>query len=312
MRRIPSLLILPNRSDKALETVEKSTRIPSAGFPERDYAREESACCLRKLILDYTLTLRYYTPPPTGIKRFCGEKGEEGRFRVRKGNEWWVAGVGAAILLFLFFYNRQPYVVYSLHWLGWKRGAVGEHRSLEEYLLVNTAALFWLPLLVVALIGKGELKEYGLARGEGLKGVLLALAMYGLMVPLLWFASKRPEFQTYYPLDKRILHEPARAVYFELAYGYYLFCWEFFFRGFLTFGLSRWIGKVAGLVVQAIAFGLMHIGKPVPEMIGAFGGGFVLGWVALQVRSFLPCFWTHWAVSATLDLLLIFGIHSKR
>jgi hypothetical protein len=37
----------------------------------------------------------------------------------------------------------------------------------------------------------------------------------------------------------------------------------------------------------------MYWGKPVPEIIGAFVAGWVLAWLALQVRSFLPCFWLH-------------------
>jgi pyruvate-formate lyase-activating enzyme len=33
-------------------------------------------------------------------------------------SEWWVALLSGLILAFLFFYNRQPYTVYALHWLG--------------------------------------------------------------------------------------------------------------------------------------------------------------------------------------------------
>ncbi len=219
-------------------------------------------------------------------------------------SEWWVALLGGLILAFLFFYNRQSYTVYALHWLGPGRPNAPS-RSWEEYFVVNTATLLWLPVLVIAFIGKGELSQYGLARGDGKQGALLAFLMYVPMVVVLWFASGRPDFQQYYPLDKRILTDPAYAIYFELAYGYYLFCWEFFFRGFLTFGLYRWIGWW-GVGLQALAFGIMHLGKPIPELIGSFIAAVILSWVALRVKSFLPCFWAHWAVSMTLDLMLIY------
>jgi len=219
-------------------------------------------------------------------------------------SEWWVGLLGGLILAFLFLYNRQPYTVYTLHWLGLE-AKNASLRSWEEYFVVNTAMLLWLPVLIMAFVGRGELSQYGLARGDGARGALFAFLMYVPMVVVLWFASQRADFQQYYPLDKRILHDAAYAIYFELAYGYYLFCWEFFFRGFLTFGLYRWIGWW-GVGLQAVAFGLMHMGKPIPELISSFGAAVILSWVALRVKSFLPCFWTHWAVSMTLDLMLIY------
>lgn len=226
---------------------------------------------------------------------------------VKRRGEWWVALVGLLLLAFLFFYNRQPYAAYTLQWLG-VRGDETLLRGLEEYIVVNTACLLWIPVMMIALIGKGDLSQYGLTRGDGKNGALLALLMYAAMFIPLWFASDMPVFKQYYPLDKRVLVNGAYAVYFELIYGYYLFCWEFFFRGFLTFALYRWLGWT-GIVFQAAAFGLMHVGKPVPEMLGSFVAGVILGWVAIRVKSFLPCFWAHWAISMTMDLLLIFRYH---
>ncbi len=220
-----------------------------------------------------------------------------------KKSEAWVALLGALILAFLFAYNYQPYTVYSLRWLGLTT-ETATLRDWNEYLLVNSAMLLWVPVLVLAFLGKGELSQYGMARGDGRLGAIYALLMYIPMALVVYFASQRPDFQAYYPLDKRILTDPAYAVYFELVYGYYLFCWEFFFRGFLTFGLYRWIGWW-GVGVQSVAFALMHWGKPTPEIIGSFFAGIILSAVALRVKSFLPCFWVHWAVSMTLDVILI-------
>ncbi|CUU04547.1 MAG: CPBP family intramembrane metalloprotease [Fimbriimonadales bacterium] len=226
----------------------------------------------------------------------------------RRRSEWWVALLGGLILGFLFAYNMQPHTVWSLQWLRLERDPNAPLRDWNEYLLVNSAMLLWVPVLALAFLGKGELSQYGLARGDGARGALYALLMYLPMAGLVYFASLRPDFQAYYPLDKRILTDYAYAVYFELVYGYYLFCWEFFFRGFLTFGLYRWLGWW-GVGLQAAAFAVMHWGKPVPEIVGAFVAGWVLAWLALRVRSFLPCFWLHWAVSMTLDLILIARHH---
>ncbi|MCS7272654.1 MAG: CPBP family intramembrane metalloprotease [Fimbriimonadales bacterium] len=215
--------------------------------------------------------------------------------------------MGTLVVGFLFAYYAQPYTVDSLRWLG-VQGHATRLRDYNEYILVSSVALLWLPILVLALLGKRDLAHYGLTRGEVKRGLLYALGMYAAMLPLLYFALQRPEFRAYYPLDKRTLTDPAYAVYFQLVYGYYLFCWEFFFRGFLTFGLYRWLGWW-GIGLQAAAFALLHYGKPTLEVIGSFFAALVLSWVALRVKSFLPCFWTHWAVHTTFEVALILQHH---
>lgn len=148
-----------------------------------------------------------------------------------KRAEWEVVILGTLVVAFLFAYYIQPYSVESLRWLGVQR----EHaapRDWNEYILVSSLGLLWLPTLTLAFFGKGELSQYGLARGDGKLGALYALLMYLAMLPLLFYVAQRPDFQQYYPLDKRVLTDPVYAVYFQLAYGYYLFCWEFFSAGF--------------------------------------------------------------------------------
>ena len=41
--------------------------------------------------------------------------------------------------------------------------------------------------------------------------------------------------------------------------GFYMFCWEFFFRGFLLFGLQKSrLGAWGAVIVQALLFALLH------------------------------------------------------
>jgi len=86
----------------------------------------------------------------------------------------------------------------------------------------------------------------------------------------------------------------------------YLFCWEWFFRGFLLFGMAQGFGPVMAAILQAIIFGLAHYGKPPAEMYSAFAGGLILGAVAWRERSFAPAFYTHALVHvAWLGLVLL-------
>ena len=84
----------------------------------------------------------------------------------------------------------------------------------------------------------------------------------------------------------------------------YMFCWEFFFRGFLLFGMAQGFGPVLAIIVQAVIFGLAHLGKPAAETAGAFAGGLILGAVCWQEKSFAPAFYTHALVHLAWAILV--------
>lgn len=199
-----------------------------------------------------------------------------------------VAIVGAAIVLALFQFNKQSH-------------------SYEEYLVTNIAALFWLPMVLILVVTVQEPTSFGFALGDAGKGYRLAGLFFAVMLPVLFIASKMPQFQSYYPIQKLAANDLAYFGYFELTYGMYLFCWEFFFRGFLLFGLSRTIGSWS-VFIQAIAFGIMHLGKPAPEVAASFAAGIILGVLALRVKSFAPGFLLHWACALTFDVFIIMAV----
>lgn len=195
-----------------------------------------------------------------------------------------VAMVGGGVLYYLFHFNQKP-------------------STYEHYLIVNITALFWLPILLV-LFTRQEPSAFGFGLGDAGRGARYAGLLFLGVLPALFFAARMDQFQTYYPIQHRAAHDLAYFGYYELTYGMYLFCWEFFFRGFLLFGLSRQIGSWS-VFVQAVAFGIMHIGKPGPEVAASFAAGVILGIVALRTKSFLPCFALHWASAVTFDILVI-------
>jgi membrane protease YdiL (CAAX protease family) len=87
-----------------------------------------------------------------------------------------------------------------------------------------------------------------------------------------------------------------------------MFAWEFFFRGYLLFGLARTIGWWA-ILVQTAAFGLMHYTKVPMEFYASFLAGIILGWLAFRGKSFLPCFILHWLVSVAFDVMIVLARH---
>ncbi|MCS6829576.1 MAG: CPBP family intramembrane glutamic endopeptidase [Armatimonadota bacterium] len=197
----------------------------------------------------------------------------------------------------LYAYNRQPYSLVS--WLD--PSAPPVYRSHEEYLLVNCLMLL-LPLIVLVSAG-GALRTYNLSGGNRW-GWMAAAACYLLMLPLLWWASARADFQQTYPLYRPARYAIPALLYHELTYTFYLWCWEMFFRAVLTSICWRWLGWM-GIALQSLAFALLHIGKPMPEVAGSFVAGMALGGVAVRAQSFVPGFVCHALVSATMDMFVL-------
>ncbi len=219
--------------------------------------------------------------------------------------------VGALLAAYLFWTNPDP-------------------KSPEAYWYTNTALCLWVPLVVILLFLKSEPSQFGLTRGDrrlGLKWTLIAWVFMALVLAVaVSIPSLRGQFQSQYlygrlsqPLSgvgpafspDRHVHLQALLCY-ELAMGFYMFCWEFFFRGFLLFGLQKSVLKTWGaVIVQALLFALLHwsyvpgASKPPAEVLSALPGGIVLGILALRTRSFLYGFLAHWAISLTLDVILL-------
>lgn len=212
----------------------------------------------------------------------------------------------------------------------------------ETYNFVNIALLLWLPLAAILLFLRIGPEHFGMQAGDrrfGLKFTLIAILV---MLPIIFAAGQLEAFREQYsgrlsqPLASIVgractpfyshaltgnriaftLHlqpHPLGLLYYELGMGCYFFCWEFFFRGFLLFGLARarLLGNFGAIVVQAIPFTLLHwsvvpqAAKPMPEIVSAFFGGLALGWLAVRTRSFFYGFLIHWAIAGMLDLFVI-------
>jgi membrane protease YdiL (CAAX protease family) len=219
--------------------------------------------------------------------------------------------VGTLIAVYLFLTNPDP-------------------KSFEEYNFVNTGLCLWLPLMTILFVFRQEPNQFGLTRGDqrlGFKWVLIAWV--GMILPLVWYSHQDSAKQFY--LEGRLESSPLYGLgtvlnpilhtinykallYFELGMGFYMFCWEFFFRGFLLFGLQKSrLGSWGAVIIQSLLFMLLHsawkdqnhAAKPLLETLSALPGGIILGILALKTRSFVYGFLAHWAISVTLDLFLL-------
>ncbi len=149
------------------------------------------------------------------------------------------------------------------------------------------ALLFYLalPVLIIVLL-KNRLRDHGIALGDWKQGVLWTSAMVVLSIAATWFSvEKIPGIRQYYYGE---VFGPALIVN-TLAY---MAAWEFFFRGFLLFGLKKFGFTIAN-IIQTVIFFLMHIGKPAPELYSTILTGLLFGYLTLRCRSVLPMIIIH-------------------
>lgn len=203
----------------------------------------------------------------------------------------------------------------------------GDSKPVESYWLINNGFCLWLPLMAILLVLKQDPSHFGLTSGDRKLGLKWALILWAAMLLPIIVVSVRPEFRDQY-LSHRLSQQLSgvgavydtftkvvnlRALlYYELAMAFYMFCWEFFFRGFLLFGFQKTrLGTWGGVILQALPFMLLHwswnphAAKPPLEVLGSLPAAIILGILAVRTRSVLYGFIAHWGVSATMDLVLL-------
>jgi membrane protease YdiL (CAAX protease family) len=142
-----------------------------------------------------------------------------------------------------------------------------------------------LPMLVILLVFREKLADYGLRLGDWKAGMLITVAAIILMVPILyWVVRSSPALIGFYADQMTPL--------FFIPILVEMIGWEFLCRGFLLFGYEKIYGANA-LWLQAVPFALAHLGKPSLETFTTIFGGFAFGWVAWRTRSVLYPFLIH-------------------
>ena len=163
-------------------------------------------------------------------------------------------------------------------WLTYFKSIFGE---LPDALMFYLA----LPVLIIVTL-KGRIKDHGIGPGDWKQGVLWTFTFVALSIATTYFSvQKIPGIRQYY-LDE--VFGPA-LIWNTLAY---MAAWEFFFRGFLLFGLRK-LGFATANITQTVIFFLMHIGKPAPELYSTLVTGLIFGYLTWRCRSVLPMILIH-------------------
>ena len=141
------------------------------------------------------------------------------------------------------------------------------------------------PLIIMAILRKNPV-QYGLGIGHpGIWSFYVIITCFAA-APILYATSHTPAFQNYYRIEHFDL------LNYTLITLAALFAQEYFFRGFLLFGLKDKL-KEGSILVQMVPFVLTHYGKPELETISTIITGILFGYIAYRGKSFWPVFFIH-------------------
>lgn len=145
--------------------------------------------------------------------------------------------------------------------------------------------VFWIGLpLIVSYFTGFKFKNIGLALIRKKDAPLIVLLFF-LGIATAYYSSTIEETLEYYSLFDFNIN-------FVSSWIVSLVGVEFFFRGFMLFGLENRFGKYS-TIIQAIPYMLIHLGKPWTEFYFSFFVGIIFALINLRGRSFMPSFIVH-------------------
>ena len=165
---------------------------------------------------------------------------------------------------------------------------------------------FLIPFIIVKFVFKEKVSDYGLSL-HGLKDHWMPyLTLFIIVLPAVVIAAGTPAFKTYYPFYGYVSKSIIALAIWELFYGIQFFGVEFFFRGFILFGLKDKLGFYS-IFIMIVPYCMIHFGKPMGEAFGAILAGIILGYFALKSKSIFGGVGVHWLVAMTMDILAIYS-----
>jgi membrane protease YdiL (CAAX protease family) len=160
------------------------------------------------------------------------------------------------------------------------------------------------PAMIVRFAFRERLADYGIRLGNKVRTVRAILVLCPCFVLAGYLASGDPAVRAHYPINPIAGKSPAMFAIHAATYLLFYIGWEFHFRGFLQVGIRDRIGEVNALLVQVLASGLLHIGRPASETFASLLAGLLWGVLAIRTRSLLPGLLQHYLLGISLDWFL--------
>jgi hypothetical protein len=257
----------------------------------------------------HALGLGFYALPYLGTALVAAWAG--GKLEAFRQRGFWVLGI---FLLAVPFANQ--FMLYYKDWIAGQPPAL--HYFLRKTLFnLHTASVYLLvPLAYWKWIDRDRPGSFYGFTAKGFQARPY-WAMLAVMLPLLAWASFRPDFLAAYPRYRAGAAEMFWGVSpwltvgaYELGYALQFVFLEFFFRGFMVMALARYLGAYAVYPMVAV-YCFIHFGKPMPEALGSIFGGYILGVVALRSGSVLGGVLIHIGVALGMELFAYWQLYLR-
>ncbi|MBV6479421.1 MAG: hypothetical protein HGGPFJEG_02194 [Ignavibacteria bacterium] len=169
------------------------------------------------------------------------------------------------------------------------------------WFLADGMLMFAIPALIIKLIFKEKLSDYGFRLGDVKFGMITSISFFAVMLITVWIVSGSQKFAATYPQGgQKVSGSLIVFLLYELCVLVYMLGWEFFWRGYVLFGLKPKFGYYS-IFIQMIPFFILHKGKPEIELFASIFAGLILGIQALRSNSFIYCWLLHWLVMLSID-----------
>lgn len=174
-----------------------------------------------------------------------------------------------------------------------------------------------LPLLMIFLIfnRKDKLGFFGL-NFKNIKPFRY-LDVFIIIAIIVFIASLLGSITEFYPVYRYTFYQSASKhlgisnslaiTGFEISYAIDFIFIELFFRGVLILGLIKYLGKDA-ILPMIVFYTVIHFGKPLPETISSFFGGYVLGVIAYSQKHIRTGIVFHLVLALGMELFAFLRI----
>jgi membrane protease YdiL (CAAX protease family) len=224
----------------------------------------------------------------------------------KKDIHYYVMLLSAPVLLTIYRYHGYPEYFYN-YFPKYLNMPNGDLYARFWQFVIFFVLMFLIPSVYVKFIMKRPLSDFGISWGDVKWGVKWLIAIPLVIVPVIFLSSKMPEIRDEYPLAKSLIVNRSYILLYEFSYiVFYYVAWEFFFRGFLLFGLKERFGGFNAVLIQTISSCLVHIDKPEGEIVGSIFIGILFGLIALRSRSVWYVFALHISIGVLTDLFIIY------
>lgn len=206
------------------------------------------------------------------------------------------------VFLVLYLHHGKAHHFYS-YFPRIANGMSSDVSALFSYVYSHLAALVVLcilPFLVAKFCLKMSSEDLGLHFKRCRTELLIVLCCLLVMLPVVAFFSTTASFSSQYPKLGLIKESWWYFSFYQLAYLIKWFSWEFFFRGFMLFGLGKRFGSNA-ILFCTMPFVIAHLGKPELEVFGAIIAGLILGKLSYSGKSIYPTVLLHFGVAFMMD-----------